>query len=114
LPEYKKKLDEQLTAFDHRLENLNSLNKEWLHDLITRMDVFYEALVTTNKNLVTMNGNMTATTKQMDDIVHNRVNEISEQVIAKTSKYLIWFVIGVVGMSFLFSGIILLLMAKLT
>jgi DNA anti-recombination protein RmuC len=112
LPEYKKKLDEQLTQFDQRLQSLNSINKEWLHDILMRIDAFHDAIVKMNKNLITFNDNIDIATKQIDTIVQNRIGQISEQVISRISKYLIWFVVGIAGMSFIFASVMFLLIFK--
>lgn len=98
-PQEKVQLGENIETLQRVIEQLDKLDKTWLADFLTKVDVF-------NKNVNNLNTNLVSYHNEMVKTIHEKVSEVSSLVSNHIFKNIFWVFlsIGLIAMVFTFLG----------
>lgn len=96
IPQERHALREEIKRLNEIITSISKLDKKWLSGLLGRLEIL-------NKNAQVLNDNLVNFYQNLIDDITKRISAISEEASSKIFKSMVWFVIGIVVLSLIFT-----------
>lgn len=96
IPQERHALREEIKRLNEIITSISKLDKKWLSGLLGRLEIL-------NKNASVLNDNLVNFYQNLIDDITKRISAISEEASSKIFKSMVWFVIGIVVLSLIFT-----------
>lgn len=96
IPQERHALREEIKRLNEIITSISKLDKKWLSGLLGRLEIL-------NKNTSVLNDNLVNFYQNLIDDITKRISAISEEASSKIFKSMVWFVIGIVVLSLIFT-----------